>query len=102
LGRVWITDRGMASADNLTWLRQTGRPDFIGAPKSEPKKFALELARPDGWRMVNEGVEVKLTRHAEPDEMVILCRSADQPITPGDTSRSFAGRVLPGRHSGLQ
>src|SRR5258708_17278619 len=52
LGRVWITDRGMASADNLAWLRQTGRRYIIGAPKSELKKFALELARPDSWRMV--------------------------------------------------
>src|SRR6266851_5137531 len=41
LGRVWITDRGMASSDNLTWLRQTGRRYIIGAPKSELKKFAL-------------------------------------------------------------
>jgi len=24
LGRVWITDRGMASAENPAWLRQTG------------------------------------------------------------------------------
>jgi hypothetical protein len=40
LGRVWITDRGMASADNLAWLRQTGRRYIIGAPKSELKKFA--------------------------------------------------------------
>jgi hypothetical protein len=29
---VWITDRGMASADNLAWLRQTGRRCIIGAP----------------------------------------------------------------------
>src|SRR3979490_2329838 len=78
LGRVWITDRGMASVDNLAWLRQTGRRYIIGAPKSELKKFALELARPDGWRMVNEGVEVKLTRHPETDETVILCRSAER------------------------
>jgi len=78
LGRVWITDRGMASADNLAWLRQTGRRYIIGAPKSELKKFALELARPEGWRMVNEGVEVKLTRHSETGETVILCRSADR------------------------
>ena len=56
LGRVWITDRGMASADNLAWLRQTGRRYIIGAPKSELKKFAFELARSDGWRMVHEGV----------------------------------------------
>ena len=48
LGRVWITDRGMASADNLAWLRQTGRRYIIGAPKAELKKFGSELARPDG------------------------------------------------------
>jgi transposase len=78
LGRVWITDRGMASADNLAWLRQTGRRYIIGAPKSELKKFALELARPESWRTVNEGVEVKLTRHSETGETVILCRSADR------------------------
>jgi hypothetical protein len=62
LGRIWITDRGMASADNLTWLRQTGRRYIIGAPRSELKKFTLELAHPNGWRVVHEGVEVKLTR----------------------------------------
>src|SRR3979490_2917976 len=78
LGRVWITDRGMASADNLTWPRQTGRRYIIGAPKSELKKFALELARPDDWRVVHEGVEVKLSRHPETGESVILCRPADR------------------------
>lgn len=25
VGRVWIADRGMASRENLSWLRQTGR-----------------------------------------------------------------------------
>ena len=45
VGRVWITDRGMASAANLAWLRATGRRYIIGAPKSELKKFAAELAR---------------------------------------------------------
>ena len=44
VGRVWITDRGMASAENLAWLRETGRRYIIGAPKSELKKFAAELA----------------------------------------------------------
>ena len=78
LGRVWITDRGMASAVNLTWLRQTGRRYIIGAPKAELKKFASDLARSDGWRSVHDGVEVKLARHPETDETVILCRSADR------------------------
>src|SRR6202521_2286613 len=44
LGRVWITDRGMASADNLAWLRRTDRRYIIGAPKSELKKFSSALA----------------------------------------------------------
>src|SRR5947209_1572239 len=54
VGRVWIGDRGMASAGNLAWLRQTGRRYIIGAPKSELKKFSAELVRPDGWRTIQE------------------------------------------------
>jgi transposase len=93
LGRVWITDRGMASADNLEWLRQTGRRYIIGAPKSELKKFAPELARPDGWRLVNEGVEVELTRHPETDEIVILCRSADRRSKERAMHDKFSRRI---------
>jgi transposase len=78
LGRVWITDRGMASAGNLAWLRQSGRRYIMGAPKSELKKFSSALAAADGWRTVQEGVAVKLTRHPETEETVILCRSADR------------------------
>src|SRR5436190_2757736 len=78
VGRVWITDRGMASAENLAWLRSTGRRYIIGAPKSELKKFIAELAMASGWRSVHEGVEVKLARHPETTETVILCRSADR------------------------
>src|SRR5215475_1099304 len=62
LGRVWIADRGMASAENLAWLRQTGRRYIIGAPKAELRKFAAELATAGGWRELREGIEVKLAR----------------------------------------
>ena len=93
LGRVWITDRGMASADNLAWLRQTGRRYIIGAPKSELKKFASELAHPDGWRTVHEGVEVKLTRHPETEEVVILCRSADRRSKERAMHDKFSRRI---------
>src|SRR6266852_2372805 len=93
LGRVWITDRGMASADNLAWLRQTGRRYIIGAPKSELKKFASELARPDGWRMVHVGVEVKLTSHPETGETVILCRSADRRSKERAMHDKFSRRI---------
>jgi transposase len=93
LGRVWITDRGMASADNLAWLRQTGRRYIIGAPKSELKKFPSELARPDGWRTVQEGVEVKLTSHPETSETVILCRSADRRSKERAMHDKFSQRI---------
>src|SRR5215813_3044194 len=78
LGRVWITDRGMASPANLAWLRESGRRYIIGAPKSELKKFAPELADTAGWREVREGIEVKLARCPETGETVVLCRSADR------------------------
>jgi transposase len=78
VGRVWITDRGMASAKNLAWLRDTGRRYIIGAPKSDLKKFSAELAAANGWRTVQEGVEVKLARDPATAETVILCRSADR------------------------
>jgi transposase len=83
----------MASADNLAWLRQTGRRDIIGAPKSELKKFGSELARPDGWCTVHEGVEVKLTRHPETGETVILCRSADRRSKEQAMHDKFSRRI---------
>src|SRR3982074_1268764 len=48
LGRVWITDRGMASAENLAWLRSTGPRHTTGGPKAELKKVADGLAPPGG------------------------------------------------------
>ena len=93
VGRVWITDRGMASAENLDWLRETGRRYIIGAPKSELKKFGAELARPAGWRTVQEGVEVKLARHPETEETVILCRSADRRSKERAMHDKFSGRI---------
>jgi len=56
VGRVWITDRGMASAANLAWLRGSGRRYIIGAPKSELRKFAASLATASGWRAIREGI----------------------------------------------
>jgi transposase len=93
LGRVWIADRGMASADNLAWLRSTGRRYIIGAPKSELKKFAVALAASDGWRTVQEGVEVKLVRRPETHETVILCRSAERRAKEQAMHDKFSRRI---------
>jgi len=78
IGRVWIADRGMASAQNLAWLRQTGRRYIIGAPKAQLRGFAAELAEPSGWREIRDGIAVKLARWPETGETAILCRSADR------------------------
>jgi hypothetical protein len=78
IGRVWIADRGMASAVNLAWLRQTARRYIIGAPKASLRQFAAELAEPSGWREIREGIAVRLARWPETGETAILCRSADR------------------------
>jgi transposase len=93
LGRVWIADRGMASTDNLAWLRETGRRYIIGAPKSELKKLAAELASIEGWRTVQEGVEAKLTVHPQTGETVILCRSRDRRSKEQAMHAKFSGRI---------
>ena len=93
LGRVWIADRGMASAANLAWLRQTGRRYIIGAPKSELKKFGDELAATSGWRMIRDGIEVKLARHPDTAETVILCRSADRRSKEQAMHERFSRRI---------
>jgi len=93
LGRVWIADRGMASRENLAWLRETGRRYIIGAPKSELKKFADALAAPAGWREVRAGIEVKLARCPETGETVILCRSADRRSKEQAMHDKFSRRI---------
>jgi transposase len=93
MGRVWITDRGMASAENLAWLRETGRRYIIGAPKSDLKKFANDLSSPIGWRQIREDIEVKLTTHPETGETVILCRSADRRTKEQAMHEKFSKRI---------
>ena len=93
LGRVWIADRGMASAKNLAWLRATGRRYIIGAPKSELKHCQAGLAEPTGWRVIREGVEVKLLDGTVPEERFILCRSADRRAKERAMHEKFSTRI---------
>ncbi|MBV9695892.1 MAG: IS1634 family transposase [Gammaproteobacteria bacterium] len=93
VGRVWIADRGMSSAENLAWLRQTGRRYIIGAPKAELRKFAAELAAPEGWREIREGIEVKLARWPDTAETAILCRSADRRSKEQAMHDKFSQRI---------
>jgi transposase len=93
LGRVWIADRGMASAANLAWLRRTGRRYIIGAPKAELKRFSAPLAAAAGWRRIREDVEVKLATCPETGETVILCRSAERRSKEHAMHEKFAARI---------
>jgi transposase len=93
VGRVWIADRGMSSAANLAWLRETGRRYIIGAPKSELKKFANALAATAGWRKLREGVEVRLTRCLETHDSIILCRSAERRTKERAMHEKFSARI---------
>lgn len=92
VGRVWIADRGMTSAANLAWLRESQRRYIIGAPKSELKKFAGELAA-SGWREIREGIEVKLARCPETKDTIILCRSADRRGKERAMHEKFSTRI---------
>lgn len=93
VGRVWIADRGMASAKNLSWLRATGRRYIIGAPKSELKHCQSALAEASGWRVIREGVEGKLLDGTVPEERFILCRSADRREKERAMHEKFSSRI---------
>jgi transposase len=97
--RVWIMDRGMASADNLELLEEEGRRYIIGTAKNQMKQFEQHLPRQtdvglarqtdvglarqtdvglvtQDWKQVHEGLEVKLCPSPKGgDEIFILCRS---------------------------
>ena len=94
VGKVWIMDRGMASAENVAWLRATGRRYILGTPKSELRKWAPALADKTHWREIREGIEVKLC--AAPDggaETFILCRSRDRVEKEKAMHARFSARI---------
>jgi transposase len=94
VGKVWIMDRGMASAENLAWLRQSGRRYILGTPKSELRKWAPALADKTHWREIRAGIEVKLC--VAPDgegETFILCRSKDRREKEKAMHERFSARI---------
>lgn len=76
IGRVWVMDRGMATEENIAWLKETGRQYLIGTPKAEMKRWAGSLAEESDWRRIREDIEVKVCPSPEGgDEVFLLCRS---------------------------
>jgi transposase len=73
--RVWVMDRGMASEENLAWLRAGGRRYVIGACRSDLRRFEKHLIDAKDWRVIREDIEVKLCPSPDGSETYILCRS---------------------------
>ena len=76
--RIWVMDRGMTSADNLEWLRETGRRYLVGTPKSELKQWAGALAEARDWQAVREGIEAKQCLGPDGVETFVLIRSVER------------------------
>jgi len=94
VGKVWIMDRGMASRDNVDWLRATGRRYILGTPKSELRKWAPALAEKAHWREIRDGIEVKLCAAADGEaETFILCRSRDRVEKEKAMHERFSDRI---------
>jgi len=91
--RVWVMDRGMMSAENVAWLRETGRRYLIGTARSELKRWSREIADARDWQTVRDGVEAKLCRGPEGTETFLLCRSADRREKERAMHERFARRI---------
>ncbi len=77
--RIWVMDRGMRSQSTVQWLQETGRRYLLGAPRSILDRFAEQVASPQGWQSVHDGVEVKLCREeGTPTEVFLICRSTQR------------------------
>lgn len=94
--RVWVMDRGMTSAENLAWLRQTGRRYLIGTAKSELRKWASQISQAKDWITVRDGIEVKVCPGPEGEETFVLCRSAQRREKEKAMHERFVARIEQG------
>lgn len=95
-GRVWVMDRGMTSADNISWLQRTGRQYLVGASKTELKNWSKQLLDRADWNEIREGLEVKLCQGPGGVETFILCRSADRKLKEQAMHERFGHNIEDG------
>lgn len=93
--RIWVMDRGMASEDNMDFLKEENRRYILGTPKSMLKKFERELLSSD-WRKVHDGLEVKQCAAPDGKEVFILCRSSDRREKEKAMHERFEARIEKG------
>ena len=89
--RIWVLDRGIATEDNLKFLRQRKQSFLVGTPRSRLGEFEAELCTRD-WEQVRESVEVRsVTRDGE---TYVLARSKQRRAK----ERAIRRRQLLGAH----
>ena len=94
--RIWVMDRGMTSADNLTWLREGGRRYLVGTPKSELRKWARQIADAQDWQTVRAGVEAKQCTGPDGAETFVLVRSVERREKERAMHERFTRRIADG------
>jgi transposase len=73
--RIWVFDRGIVSEANLAAIRRRGGQYLTGTPRSQMKRFEVDLLQED-WTRVRPEVEVKKVAIPQGEETYILCRTA--------------------------
>jgi transposase len=98
VNRVWVMDRGMVSAENISWLNSTGRRYVIGSARSELGRFTQQITEKTDWRQLREDIEVKICRGPDGRETFLLCRSA----TRSEKEKAMHERFSKQIEAGLQ
>jgi hypothetical protein len=92
-GRLWVIDRGIASEKNLAHIRERGGFYLVGTPRPLLRRFEHELADPQGWRALPNGLEVKLVPDAADGDTYVLCRSDERAAKEAGIHERFARRI---------
>lgn len=93
--RVWVLDRGIASQENLAFLRARQQSFLVGTPRSRLREFEAELCTRD-WQQVRPQVEVKSVRRGA--DTFVLARSVQRRAK----EKAIRKRQLLGLHRDLR
>ncbi len=93
--RVWVLDRGIASQENLDFLRERNQSFLVGTPRSQLSAFEAELCTRD-FHKIRDAVEVKCVQRD--GQTYVLARSKHRRAK----ERAIRRRQLLGWHRDLK
>jgi len=76
--RIWVMDRGMVSAETLTWLQATAGGIWSAPRRASSGSGARALTDARDWATVRDGVEAKTCPGPEGTETFVLVRSVER------------------------